>query len=72
MQKPAESLGAEGTQEFREEALDKIRAAHFAIQGEQFEFRGSNRIRIKSLQIFVEFEYDGVPVKDFAFFRGNA
>lgn len=67
-----EGLGVEGAQELREEALDKIRASHITIQGEQFEFRGSNRIRIKSLQIFVEFEYDGVPVKDFAFFRGNA
>lgn len=71
MSRPDHSLGAEGAQEVREEALDKFRAAVFTIQNGQFEFRGSNRINITGIQIFVEFEFDGVPQKDFAMFRGK-
>lgn len=65
----ADQFGAEGFQEHREEALEKILSAHFTIQGNTFEFRGSNRIRIKGLQIFVEFEYDGLPQSQIAIFR---
>ncbi|MBN8222975.1 MAG: hypothetical protein J0L53_18820 [Spirochaetes bacterium] len=64
----ADQFGAEGAQEHREEALNAIRTGHFEIQGNNFQFRGSKRITIKSLQILVEFEYDGVPAKDFAVF----
>lgn len=67
-----DSFGAEGSLEIREEALEKFRAATFTIRNNQFEFRGSNRINIKGIQIFVEFEFDGVPQKDFAMFRGKA
>lgn len=71
MDKPINALGAEGMQELREEALDKLRNAHLTVHGNHFEFRGSNRITIKSMQIFVEFEFDGVLQKDFAIFRAG-
>lgn len=65
MPKPAETLGAEGYEELREQAKEAINDALFLIQGNNSNYECNRRIRIRSIQTHIEYEFDGVPFKAF-------
>lgn len=66
-----DALGAEGFEETREEGMAKLRDALLIIQGQNMRFEGSNRIKIKRMEIHVEYEFDGIPLKNYGVFADN-